>query len=73
MLSSLGFLFVIVVAMTESNANLDGSIGDEQREDTTVVVPRDTWVKSLAAKMPNWKAKRGYQSQMPSLHEKPGC
>ena len=53
MLSSLGFLFVIVVAMTESNANLDGSIGDEQREDTTVVVPRDTCSNSEGSQGPS--------------------
>ena len=53
MLSSLGFLFVLVVAMTEPNANLDGSIGDEQREDTTVVVPRDTCSNSEGSQGPS--------------------
>ena len=53
MLSSLGFIFVIVVAMSEPNANLDGGIGDEQREDTAVVVPRDTCSNSEGSQDPS--------------------
>ena len=53
MLSSLGFLFVLAVVMSESNTNVDGDISDEQRKDAAMVVPRDTRFSSEGSQDPS--------------------
>ena len=53
MLSSLGFLFLLAVVMSESNTNVDGDISDEQRKDAAMVVLEGTRFSSEGSQDPS--------------------